>query len=115
MVGQFRLEGSSPQEIVVTLQPGVRVRGRLIESETGLPAERYGLFCENSTLGDYRIESPPTNDAGRFEIRGLLPGIVYEMNGFNEQRFTSNRNRFKINLTNAEPGDVVDLGDVTGK
>jgi beta-lactamase regulating signal transducer with metallopeptidase domain/protocatechuate 3,4-dioxygenase beta subunit len=114
LVGQYRLEGKAPEEIVVTLEPAVRVTGRLIENETDLPAARYGLYCEKTALGEFRIDDCRTNDEGRFEINGLIAGLVYEMNAYNERHFTNNRNRFQIDLTAANPGDIFDLGDVTG-
>lgn len=67
--------------------------GRLTESETELPAPRYTLYCQKSPLGALRIENCLTSDDGRF---------------------TSNRNRFTIDLTHAKPGNVLELGDVAG-
>ncbi len=121
LVGHFRLEGDAPEEIVVTLQPSVRVTGRLIENETELPAARYGLHCDKSSLFNdtslgtkFRIDGCRTDDEGRFEIRGLVPGIIYDMDAANPQHFVNGRNEFQIDLTTAKPGDVIELGDVTG-
>src|SRR5690606_3542849 len=38
LVGQYRLVGTAPEEIVVTLERAVSVTGRLIENESELPA-----------------------------------------------------------------------------
>jgi len=114
LVGQYRLEGDAPKEIVVTLEPFVRVTGRLIENETDLPAQRYGLHCDETSVGKFRIDDCITDDEGNFEIRGLVSGLVYKMNAANPQHFVNNRNRFTIDLTAAKPGDVIELGDVTG-
>ncbi|NOX55572.1 MAG: hypothetical protein GXP27_14265 [Planctomycetes bacterium] len=120
LVGQYRLEGDAPEEIVVTLGPSVRVTGRLIEIETDLPAARYFLNCEKCTLSNEKY--PPvkfsihwcyTDDEGRFDIKGLTAGLVYKMNAVNAT-FTNVGNRFTIDLTAAKPGDVIELGDVTG-
>ncbi len=65
-------------------------------------------------MGKFRIDDCITDDEGNFEIRGLVSGIVYKMNAANPQHFVNNRNRFTIDLTAAKPGDVIELGDVTG-
>ena len=44
-----------------------------------------------------------------------MAGNVYQMNCGNVQRFFSGKNRFTIDLTEAKPGDRVELGAVTGK
>jgi beta-lactamase regulating signal transducer with metallopeptidase domain len=121
LVGQYRLEGDAPEEIVVTLQPSVRVTGRLIEDETNLPATRYFLHSETCSLFNekyppekFRIHWLLTDDEGRFEIKGLMAGVAYKMNGLNERNSADDRNGFTIDLTAAKPGDVIELGDVTG-
>jgi RNA polymerase sigma factor (sigma-70 family) len=111
LVGKYRLEGPAPKEILVKLEPAVRVRGRLIERETDLPAERCEIYCENSTIGEAHITAS-TDDAGRFEIKGLVAGAVYKMSAANSRGFFSNKNKFEIDLKQARPGDVIDLGDI---
>lgn len=113
LVAQVRVEGQAPPELVVALQPAVRVTGVLIDVETDLPAQRFELKCKSTTVGEFRIERCYTDDDGRFEVKGLVPGVVYEMYALNEQFFNKERNDFKIDLTKARPGDVIDLGDVT--
>ncbi len=120
LVGQYRLEGDAPDEIVVTLQSSVRVTGRLIENETGLPATRYFLLCETCSLFNekyppekFRIHWLLTDDEGRFEIKGLMAGLAYKMNALNESNSADDRNHFTIDLTAVKPGDVIELGDVT--
>ncbi|MBC8356302.1 MAG: hypothetical protein H8E66_30350 [Planctomycetes bacterium] len=121
LVGQYRLEGDAPEEIVVTLQPSVRVTGRLIDNETDLPAARYFVLCERCSLFNekyppvnFRIHWCHTDDEGRFEIKGLMPGLVYKMDAFNTDSALRNRNPFTIDLTAAKPGGVIELGDVPG-
>ena len=46
------------------LERAVRVIGRLIETETGLEAGSYQVFCDTSSLGDVRV-MPPLNDRRR--------------------------------------------------
>lgn len=112
LIGQLRVEGTAPDELVVKLQPAVRVTGRLIESETSLPAERYSLYCDSSSRGPFRIDrNCRADDEGRFEINGLLAGLTYQISTANAH-FSSGKNDFSIDLTEAKPGDVIDLGDV---
>ena len=119
LVGQYRLEGDAPDEIVVTLQPSVGVTGRVIEDKTDLPAARYFVHCGKSSLFD---EEHPTvkfsthwcftDDEGRFEIKGLTAGLQYKMIARHDSK--PNLNRFTIDLTSAKPGEVIELDDVTG-
>jgi hypothetical protein len=119
LVGQYRLEGDAPKEIMVTLQPSVRVTGRLIDSATDLPAARCFLSCEECFLFNkkyspvkFKIHWCFTDDDGRFEIKGLMAGHAYKMNGRSDIP-KSNNNGFTIDVTDTKPGDVVELGDVT--
>ncbi|MFO1092781.1 MAG: carboxypeptidase-like regulatory domain-containing protein [Planctomycetaceae bacterium] len=114
LVGKLRVEGAATPELVVTLEPAVRVTGRLIAQETGLPAERYSLYCESSSLGAFRIDDVYTGDDGRFEVKGLMAGLTYKISTANSMRFSSGKNDFTIDVTKTKPGDVVDLGDVRG-
>jgi beta-lactamase regulating signal transducer with metallopeptidase domain len=112
LVGHYRLEGPAPKEIVVKLERGVRVKGRLIERESGLPAGRYEIYCEKTTLGEFGVLYVPTDDDGRFEVKGLHAGEVYKMNVLDSRRVTNNKNKFQIDLKHAKPGDQIDLGDI---
>ncbi|MBI3864383.1 MAG: hypothetical protein HY290_21065 [Planctomycetia bacterium] len=115
LVGHVRLEGAPPAELKVAVQPAVTVRGQLIETETDVEAVGYHLYCESTKQGDFRIDDTETDENGRFEIKGLLAGNVYTMDASNPQRFVNRKNGFKIDLTKAKPGDVIELGEVTGK
>jgi beta-lactamase regulating signal transducer with metallopeptidase domain len=115
LIGYLHLEGEPPADLTVRLQPSVTVRGTLIETETEDPAAGYGLYCDSSKRGEFRIADTTTDKEGGFEIKGLLAGNVYQMNAANVQRFVNGRNHFTIDLTDAKPGDVVELGVVTGK
>ena len=120
LVGGFQLKGEPPEDFVVKLQPSVTVTGRLIETEKDEPAVGYSVGCEKSSYGRFRVGDNSngkvdTDDDGRFEITGLLAGIVYEMYSANVQRFSSGKNDFTIDLTNVQPGAKIELGDVTGK
>lgn len=119
LVGTLLVEGHSPSDLVLKLQPSVTITGRLIETETDETAVGYGIHCSQSTYGYFRIEdnsnNAMTDEDGRFEISGLLAGIEYSMSSFNVQRFSSGKNDFTVDLTDATPGSKIDLGDVTGK
>src|SRR5579863_3249791 len=115
LVGHLHLEGKPPADLAVTLRPAVTVRGRLIETETGDEAVGYDVHCKSTKQGDFRIDHTVTDENGRFEIKGLLVGNVYRMDASNLQNFVSQKNGFTIDLTNAKPGDLLELGDVTGK
>ncbi len=105
LVGYLHLEGKPPADLTVRLQPAVTVRGTLIETEEAAPG--YHLYCNSSKQGEFPIRTT-TDKEGGFEIKGLMAGNVYQMG-------TSGKNRFTIDLTEAKPGDVVELGAVTGK
>ena len=113
-VAHLHLEGKPPENMTVTLEPAVTVKGRLIDAETEAEAVGYGLFCESTKFGKFRIDDVLTDKQGRFEIKGLLAGNVYQMDAYNPQRFVSGKNGFIIDLSGAKPGDVIELGDVTG-
>mgnify|MGYP006928174754 CR=1 FL=1 len=55
-----------------------------------------------------------TDDEGRFEVKGLMAGLAYKMYSLNKSEGNIIGNRFTIDLTAAKPGDVIELGDVTG-
>ena len=117
LVGKFRLEGAAPKEILVKLEPAIRVTGRLIENDTNKPASLFFVFCEkylaakDKTDGDFAIHWCDTDENGNFEIKGLMAGYKYRMNS-RLSTHKEDRNRFTIDLTNSKPGDLVELGDV---
>ena len=115
LVGYLHLAGEPPADLTVRLQPAVTVRGTLIETESDEPAAGYHVYCDSSKQGKFRIDDTATNKKGSFEIKSMLAGNVYQMNSFNVQRYSSGKNRFTIDLSLAKPGDVVELGEVTGK
>ncbi|MEM6690753.1 MAG: carboxypeptidase-like regulatory domain-containing protein [Planctomycetota bacterium] len=118
LVGQYRLEGEAPESIEVQLQESVQVSGRLIDTETGLPAARRFVSCRGCSLGD---ESPSasfsipwmfTDDDGRFAIKGLMSGAIYDIHPSDPKDYRKKTNDFTIDLTQVEPGTFVQLGDV---
>ncbi|QDV44536.1 Regulatory protein BlaR1 [Stieleria neptunia] len=114
LVGQYRLEGTAPPEIAVKLEPSVRVTGRLIENETGLPAARYFVACGECLLSgnapplDFMIHWCHSDNDGEFEIKGLMAGHVYKMKARDR---SGKKVDFTIDLTDTKPGDVIDLDE----
>jgi hypothetical protein len=41
-----------------------------------------------------------------------MAGVVYKMHVANSRRFVHRKNNFEIDLKRAEPGDLIDLGDI---
>jgi beta-lactamase regulating signal transducer with metallopeptidase domain len=115
LVGYSHLEGKPPADLTVRLQPSVAVRGTLIETETDEPAVGYDFYCDSSKQGDFRFDDTVTDKKGRFELKGLMAGNVYHVTTANAGHFSNGKNNFTIDLTDAKPGDVVELGEVTGK
>lgn len=115
LVAYLHLEGKAPEELEelkVQLQPAVTVRGRVIDTQKDEPAAGFHLYSESSKLGKFLIVFKQTDDHGRFELTGLLAGNSYKIDAYHH---TGRRRGFTIDLTNAKPGDVIELGDVTGK
>ena len=79
------------------------------------PFGKPTLRTERCQFGSAATGLRATNEEGRFEIKGLLAGNIYKMDSSNVQRFVSRKNQLTVDLTNAKPGDVLELGDVTGK
>ena len=115
LVGYLHLEGTPPEELMVQLQKAVIVRGRLVDTETDEPAAGFHFLCDSSKRGAFRVDRDESDERGRFELKGLLAGNVYKMDAANRESFISRKNGFTIDLTNAKPGDVIELNDVTGK
>ncbi|QDT04999.1 Regulatory protein BlaR1 [Rubripirellula lacrimiformis] len=117
LVGQYRIEGAAPPEIAVKLEPSVRVIGRLIEDETGLPAARYFVSCEECLLNgnapplDFMIHWCHSDNDGEFEIKGLMAGHVYKMKARGR---SGKKVYFTIDLTDTKPGESIEIGNARG-
>ena len=75
------------------------VTGRLIETKNDEPAVGYSVGCTKSSYGHFRVGDNHqggvvTDEDGRFEIPGLIAGLVYEMHSANVQRFSNGKNNF---------------------
>jgi hypothetical protein len=113
------IKGGEPDPISVTLQPSGTVIGRLVD-EDGRPRPNVRLeVCYH--LGESQVEeqsfSPPlmTGPDGRFRIRGLSPGLPYNVSVIRraakdeEQRYEG---YLHINTWTLNPGETRDWGDV---
>ena len=59
-----QVEGPDPAPVTIRLSPQGRLRGRLVEAETGRPIRGGRLFIDNGVV-------PVSDDDGRFEVTGL--------------------------------------------
>lgn len=82
LAGYYRLAGESPKELATRLEPAGAIRGRLLDTYgaplSGIRLRGEGVPDDNS--GDTHLRLS-TDDAGRFEIRGLIPGRKYTVEG----------------------------------
>ena len=105
----LRLQGKVPKPLVIELRPAATIRGRLLD-KGGLPIA--GAPIRGSNIIDNNLGRPEfaidTDDDGRFEIPGIVPGQSYSAFTVIEMRGVPQV--FKtIVVDNA---DVRDLGDI---
>ncbi len=105
----LRLQGKVPKPLVIELRPAATIRGRLLD-KGGLPIA--GAPIRGSNIIDNNLGRPEfaidTDDDGRFEIPGIVPGQSYSAFTVIEMRGVPQV--FKdIVVDNAE---VRDLGDI---
>lgn len=104
----------SPDEIKIKLEPCVIVRGRLVDdNETPISGARVRFSPR--PVGDFspKLENATTDEQGRFEHAGVLPGTTYNVMAESVQEgFAVLAEELAV-----EPGETVDLGviDVTAK
>lgn len=65
------VEGSEPTAVTIRLKAWGRLRGRLVEADTGQPIEGGRLVIDNGL-------DPVTDQDGRFEVSGLSRGRYHE-------------------------------------
>jgi beta-lactamase regulating signal transducer with metallopeptidase domain/protocatechuate 3,4-dioxygenase beta subunit len=89
MVGDATI-GPDDAEVTIPLQPAGAVKGQAVDAATGLVARKrtiryevyyhYELPNNNSGIGSSRlVGSVKTDEAGRFAITGLVPGLEYTL------------------------------------
>ena len=82
LAAEYILEKVPAEPLIITLHPSGGVRGRLID-ENGIPLVRYHLTGDGVPDQWHSNKHQPlvTDDEGRFEIRGLIPGKQYTVLG----------------------------------
>jgi beta-lactamase regulating signal transducer with metallopeptidase domain/protocatechuate 3,4-dioxygenase beta subunit len=107
LVGFYDLSGAPPATLTITLRPSASIAGRVLDAE-GLPVSRVQIRCEDTRL--------VTTDAnGRFEIKGVIPGLKYSGRPFPMRR-EMNESPFGFGElftdVTAKEGETKQLGDV---
>jgi hypothetical protein len=113
----LELQGSEPSPLTVQLEPAGIVTGRLVE-EDGQPRPGVELLIhfvkkDNDSVAKHLPHRITTDEAGRFRLDGLAPGLVYQINLAGKLPNTtigSVASRVSI-----KSGEVKDLGDVKGR
>jgi len=111
LAGALSLKGDETGSLAVKLQPWGTVAGRVIDEE-GKPLTDVEIFSEvreqaDPVRGDLR-DKPTVDNAGRFRIEGLVPGVKYDAVGRSPNRAFGT----VLNGVQVAPGEVKDLGDV---
>lgn len=132
LAGHVPLQGKSPENLTVKLEPAGSVKGRLVDVD-GSPLANFQVAQWNpksamldsnptpplppnspfNTVGEYE-----TDGDGRFEIRCLIPGLDYRLYAFDRDSMTPVRGRIpKVSgpvdvVIHLAPGETKDLGDV---
>lgn len=105
-----RLQGKVPKPLVVKLQPAATIRGRLLD-KGGLPI--VGAPIKGSNIIDNNLGRPElaidTDDDGRFEIPGIVPGQSYSAYTVIEKRGVPPVFKDMV----VDKAEVKDLGDIT--
>ena len=77
-----------PNDLTVGLQRAAAVSGRLVD-EMGVPIAGAQLSGENLVTTDYLATELryQTDEDGRFELRGIIPGVQYDIRALEGYRF----------------------------
>jgi RNA polymerase sigma factor (sigma-70 family) len=134
LAGSIVVRGDEKEPVTVKLQPWGTVSGRLLDAE-GKPIPKARLWFAEvprgkvgtpraldvglhvvAHLGGKPSPDPVTDEDGRFEVEGLIPGLKYnlawmELDGaFDEDHFKWKGLAFSGLIL--KPGETKDLGDV---
>jgi RNA polymerase sigma factor (sigma-70 family) len=114
------VKGDEPDPISISLQPAGRVIGRLVDDE-GRPRPNVpfavALVLQSIQRERFSVQ-PPTGPDGRFEIKGLIPGVTYNVAAVkNDTRDSLERMLGSIGKTQwtVKPGETQDWGNVQVK
>ena len=108
------------ESVVLPLAPTAVLRGTLIDEETGQPAvdREVGASIrvedkDNSTFQTAFRRSDTTDDAGRFEIAGVVPGHLYRFNVVTERdNDGAPRGWRDVGEAKATKAETVELGEL---
>ena len=130
LIGVSELAGEPPEMLKIVLRPGAVLKGRIVDG-TGLPLEDAEIVNANAVMASPMAVRPvddPTRGVlatrfdkasvlrtgtdGRFELRGIIPGLKYSAAVFG--RTNDRRDHLGKLFTDVtvEPGEVKDLGDL---
>ncbi len=121
LAGLILIEGNVRDKLTVALQPWAEIKGRIVD-ETGAPkanVEIRDMFgFDDSRVGPDMAGLPPsegsqigryyTDDEGRFNIAGLMPGYKFGMHVSYDRYFLGDVRPDEV----LKPGEVHELGDL---
>ena len=113
--GIVRAEAGA-ESIVLPLGPTATLRGTLIDRETGEPAAdrdiiasiRVELDHDHASFRSGFPQSDTTDDAGRFEIAGVVPGHLYQLDLVIDRDNNGNPGRARV-VGEVKPTEAVTL------
>jgi beta-lactamase regulating signal transducer with metallopeptidase domain/protocatechuate 3,4-dioxygenase beta subunit len=113
----YMLQGQPPEKLVVKLQPAGSVHGRLVDEHVS-PLSNIGLDAADSDAmpipqpdPDHLYLGPTTDEEGRFEIHGLVPGQDYRFEARDPGRHLILG--YLPEAVTVAAGENKDLGDIT--
>ncbi len=142
LIGKLDVTGEPPADALITLEPATRFIGRLVD-ENGAPLPetrieggwrsasepnaammndrrwRGGFELERGEFVPLKGRAVITDENGRFEMCGIMPGLKYSaqalgMQKFGNQSYLTSLGKVLDDVV-AKPGPVNDLGDVVLK
>ena len=128
LIARYHVQGESPGEITIKLQPAGSLKGRLIDKDAA-PIDGVELYAVQTSRMNKtdRVTIPPkslerkqhTDADGRFHLKGFLPGVKYTISAigtrkFNGQEFPAELGQIPFGKA-LKAGQTVELGDVKFK
>ena len=115
LAASFRLDKVPTEPLVITLHPSGGIRGRLIDKNR-IPLSQYILSGDGIPTKGLTEKRQPlaTDEEGRFEIRGLVPGREYTVLGSSIPGGDGTAMMGTVlKAISIESAQVRDVGDVT--
>lgn len=131
LVGSYELSGKPPEEITIRLVPEAVVKGRITDA-TGAPQGDIELIDANDAVTSPAMRPLTNNSAsgklidrrldklsktrtaadGRFEIRGIIPGLKYSIDAIRHGEEQPRQLGSVVADLTLDSGEIKDLGDV---